>query len=279
MTVKSVVGIDLGTRKSGVCWIAGNDVVRLETVQTENLVVSLTQIEQQYQHPTAIVVDAPIDPTASAGFRLIDRVFMRGLFNNNHVGLQPNNPDLLNMMGWIQALIEWCEGREIQYTNEFPSPHERVLRETMPNPAFGILSSPDALLQLKRTLRFRYGRGDNIAPITVAFECHANAQNQLFAPLQHAPKNWNELESIPQGIGGEQYDDLIAAFVCASLAWCQVNSDEIGFVKEARGHYLLPPARMIHPAWIAEICRILDHDDFGAVETNVCPNRHTEGQL
>lgn len=277
MAAKNVVGIDLGTRKSGVCWIAGNEVVRFATVQTVNLVALLTQIEQQYQRPTAVVVDAPIDPTAGAGFRRIDRVFMRGLFNNNHVGLQPNNPDLLNMMGEIQTLIEWCAAREIQYSNEFPAPHERVLRETMPNPAFGILSAPNALLQLKRTLRFRYGRGDNIAPITVAFECHANAPNQLFAPLQHAPTNWNELEQIPHGIVGEQSDDLIAALVCASLAWWQVNSNEIAFVREGRGHYLLPPARMIHPEWVAEICRILDHDDFDAVETNVCPNRHAEG--
>jgi predicted RNase H-like nuclease len=277
MTAKSVVGIDLGKRKSGVCWISGDEVVRLETFQTENLVASLTGIEQQDQHPTAIVVDAPIDPTEGAGFRLIDRVFMRGLFNNNHVGLQPNNPDLLNMKGEIQALIEWCKARNIHYTNEFPSQDERVLRETMPNPAFGILSSPNALLQLKEPLRFRYGRGKNIAPITVAFECHANAENQLFAPLQHAPKNWKELEGIPQGIAEEQSDDLIAALVCASLAWWHVNSDQISFVKEARGHYLLPPAHMIHTEWIAEICQILDHDDFATVKTNLCPNRHAGG--
>lgn len=273
MPNKDVVGIDLGTRKSGVCWIKGNEVVRLETVQTANLVATLTQFEQQYQRPSAVVVDAPIDPTAGAGFRLIDRVFMRGLFNNNHVGLQPNNPDLLNMVAEIQSLVEWCEERGIQYSNEFPAQNEQVLRETMPNLAFGVLSAPNELLQLKRTLRFRYGRGDNIAPITVAFECLANVPNQLFAPLQHAPANWNELEEIPLNIVDEQSDDLIAALVCASLAWWQVNS-EIGYVKEDRGHYLLPPSRMIHPEWVAEICRILNHNDFNAVETNICPNRH-----
>lgn len=277
MTTKNVVGIDLGTRKSGVCWIAGTDIVRLETVQTENLVDSLTQIENQNQRPLAVVVDAPIDPTAGAGFRRIDRVFMRGLFNNNYVGLQPNNPDLLNMQGEIQALIEWCADRDISYSNEFPSRNERVLRETMPNLAFGILSAPNALLKLKRTLRFRYGRGDNIAPIIVAFECHATALSQFFAPLQHAPTNWNELEKIPHGLVGEQSDDLIAALVCASLAWWQVNSNEIGYVKEARGHYVLPPPRMCHTEWVAEICRILDHNDFEAVETNVRLDPHAEG--
>lgn len=277
MTAKNVIGIDLGTRKSGVCWIAGNRVVRLETIQTENLIESLNRFEQLYQQPTALVVDAPIDPTAGDGFRLIDRVFMRGLFNNNHVGLQPNNPDLLNMLGEIQALVEWCEGRGIQYSNEFPAPHERVLRETMPNPALGILSPPNSVLQLKRTLRFRYGRGENIAPIIVAFECQANLLNQLLAPLENAPTNWNELEQIPQGIVGEQSDDLIAGLVCASLAWWQVNTNEIGYVREDRGHYLLPPARIIHHEWIAEICRIIGHNDFNAVETNLCPNRNAQG--
>ena len=274
MAVKSVIGIDLGTRKSGVCWVSGNDIVRLKTFQTENLIASLTQIEQTDRCPTALVVDAPIDPTGGAGFRRIDQVFMRGLFNNNHIGLQPNNPDLLNLMGNVQALVEWCRARGIEYSNQFPPSSERVLRETMPNPAFGILSAPNELLQLKRILRFRYGRGSNVAPITVAFECLGNAPNPLFAPLQNAPTNWAELQQIPQDIVHEQSDDLIAALVCASLAWWQINSDEIAYVKEERGHYLLPPVRMIRPEWLTEICRIVNHADFDGVETNVCPNRN-----
>jgi molecular chaperone DnaK (HSP70) len=61
MPAKSVIGIDLGTRKSGVCWVSGNDIVRLQTFETETLIATLTQLEQQDQCPTALVVDAPID--------------------------------------------------------------------------------------------------------------------------------------------------------------------------------------------------------------------------
>jgi predicted RNase H-like nuclease len=276
MAEKHVIGIDLGTRKSGVCWIAGSEIVFLRTVETEILINTLSELEQKHQTPTAVVVDAPIDATSEAGFRRIDRVFMRGLFNNNHVGLQPNNPDLLDMLGEIQALVKWCEERSIKYSNEFPAADERVLRETMPNPAFGVLSAPDSLLQLKKRLRFRYGRGKNIAPITVAFECCAGNPNSLFAPLKRAPTNWEALESIPNRVADEQSDDLIAALVCASLAWWQVHSDSIGYVKEERGHYLLPPAHMIHPEWTEELSRILDHEDFKSVETNLRPSEHSK---
>lgn len=269
MTRRSVIGIDLGTRKSGVCWISDNNVVCLRTIPTADLTTRLSEFEQQHQPPSAVVVDAPINPTFGTGFRKIDRVFMRGLFNNNHVGLQPNNPDLLNLTNEVQELTKWCEARGVRYSNEFSGDEEPVLRETMPNPALGILSAPNEVLRLKQSLRFRFGRGCNIAPIIVAFECVSNSTIQLFAPLQNAPKSWTELEQIPQGIIGEQSDDLIAALVCAALGWWQINSHEISYVKEACGHYLLPPARMIHPDWVSEICRIVNHADFDSVETNV----------
>ena len=272
MSENHVIGIDLGTRKSGVCWIAGNHIAVLQTITTVKLIAELTEIERQQRPPSIVVVDAPIDPTAVAGFRDIDRVFMRGLFNNNHVGLQPNNPDLLNMLGEIEALMEWCEARGIQYSNDFNQRNQRLLRETMPNTALGILAAPNDLLILKRRLRFRYGRGSNVAPIIVAYEClEGHPPTELFQPLVNAPMDWNALEQFPQNMAQVQSDDLIAAMVCGSLAWWQANSDETGYVREERGHYLLPPARMIHQEWVAEICRILGHADFAAVETNLCP--------
>jgi predicted RNase H-like nuclease len=206
-----------------------------------------------------------------AGFRLIDRVFMRGLFNNNNVGLQPNNPDLLDMADEVQALTEWCNAKGIQYSNDFPSENPCVLRETMPNPAFGILSNPADLFQLKRRLRFRYGRGSNVAPIVVAFECLAGHAVELFQPIENAPGDWDALEQVPQNLTDSQSDDLIAALVCGALAWWQANTNEVGFVREMRGHYLLPPSRMIHQTWRDELSRILSDDDFAAVETNINP--------
>jgi hypothetical protein len=38
MTIRHVIGIDLGTSKSGVCWIAGNRITVLRTIQTDNLI-------------------------------------------------------------------------------------------------------------------------------------------------------------------------------------------------------------------------------------------------
>lgn len=277
MNAKDVIGIDLGTSKSGVCWISGVDVVHLQTVQTENLLAFLTQAEQDCRCPTTVVVDAPINPGVGGGFRLIDRVFMRGHFNNNHVGLQPNNPDLLNMMGVLQPLIEWCEARGILYSNEFPVPGDRGLRETMPNVALGMLTAPATLLQMKRRLRFRYGRGANVAPITVAFESLGEGPVPLFAPLRNAPTTWVDLEAVPQGVQGEQADDLIAGLVCAALAWWQANSDVVGYVKGEQGHYLLPPLHMIHPDWLAELRRILVNEDFALIDSNMVHDRRVEG--
>jgi hypothetical protein len=263
-----VLGIDLGTRKSGVCWVSGNEIAVLRTINTEDLVESLTEIEEQQETPHVVVVDAPIDPTDGEGFRDIDRFFMKGLFNNNHVGLQPNNPDLLNMNAEVEALRMWCHDRNIQYSNDFPTNDARTLRETMPNPAFGILSCPDALLPVKRRLRFRYGRGCNVAPIIVAFETLVGQPCEFLDVLDNAPVDWNALEQIPENMAQEQSDDLVAALVCVSLAWWHLNTDEVGFVKEDRGHYLLPPCRLVHQRWLAEIRRILARDEFEDVETN-----------
>ncbi len=279
MKRKHVIGIDLGTRKSGVCWIAGNELAFLSTIETLNLVDSLAEIEAEQDVPTVVVVDAPIDPTDGGGFRDIDRVFMRGLFNNNHIGLQPNNPDLLNMANEVAALAGWCNERGIEYSNDFPSESEKVLRETMPNPALGILSAPETLMPVKQRLRFRYGRGKNVPPIVVAFESLQGGAISLFEHLEGAPMNWDTLEQLPQNLRIEQSDDLIAALVCGSLAWWQANTNEVGFVTEDRGHYLLPPLRLIHADWSDEICRILGDDDFADVETNLCPARQVqEGQ-
>jgi hypothetical protein len=176
---------------------------------------------------------------------------------------------LLDLFSQIDSLKEWCGDLGIYYSNEFEGRARGVLRETMPNPAYGVLCSPDDLLLLKRRLRFRYGRGGNIAPIIVAFECHSGQQNEFFSPIRNAPKEWDSLETIIGTLGGEQSDDLIAAMLCALLGWWSANTDEVGFVREERGHYLMPPARLVHPEWKSELARILRSKDFHEVTTNL----------
>jgi len=263
-----VLGIDLGTAKSGLCWIDGNKVVALTTCSASELVNQLEMISKDRGFPSAVVVDVPIDPTAAAGFRLTDRVFVRGLFNNNHVGLQPNNPDLLNLAATFEPLREWCISHGIRYSNEFPGPKAGVLRETMPNVALGMLSSPSDLLIIKKKLRFRYGRGSNVAPVVVCFEC-LQPKHSFFAPVVNAPDSWDALLEVASTATNSQSDDLIAALTCAMLAWWCCNSNEISYVHEARGHYLLPPRTAIHSKWHKELLRILGDDDFADVKTNL----------
>lgn len=95
--MSNYLGIDLGIVKSGVCWIADDRMVALTVELSDQLINALNQLAGHYGTPTVTLVDAPIDPQGEAGFRPVDRVFMRGLFNNNHIGLQPNNPDLLKL--------------------------------------------------------------------------------------------------------------------------------------------------------------------------------------
>ncbi|OJW13113.1 MAG: hypothetical protein BGO49_20145 [Planctomycetales bacterium 71-10] len=70
-------------------------------------------------------------------------------------------------------------------------------------------------------------------------------------------------------LGAEQSDDLIAAMLCAVLGWWSAHTDEVGFVREERGHYLMPPARLVHPNWLHELTSILLSQDFCKVETNL----------
>lgn len=283
MSDLTVIGIDVGIRKSGVCRISGNRLRELKTINTAHL---RDWLEEAESTPKIIVIDAPIDPTNGGGFRDIDRAFMRGQFNNNHAGLQPNNPDLLNLGGIIECLKGWCCNRGIFYSNQFPlGPFNEgrqggILRETMPNVSLGILSSPQELRNNKTKLRFRYGRGNNVAPIVVAYETAVDTEKirEFLNGIGDAPCNWAELEdwrdrAAGQGVDRQaeeqQADDLIAALVCAVLGWLEVKHGNVGYVKGSRGHYVLPPPTLIDGEWKEEIRRILNCNDFSELESNI----------
>jgi len=269
MAGRHCIGIDLGTRKSGVCSIVDKSIHHLKTALTASLISTLTSLAKQVGTPSIVVVDVPIAAVEGSGFRLVDRVFMRGKFNNNHVGIQPNNPDLLAMGSVLESLREWCAGCGIHYSNEFPGPRDGVLRETMPNVAFGMTANPTDLLATKAKLRFRFGRGKNIAPVIVAFECLNGKVVEFFRPIQDAPRSWDALEKKIGKVKGEQSDDLIAALVCGTLAWWACNTEEVGYVREDRGHYLLPPRKAMENEWLDELTVILQGDHFRDVKTNL----------
>ncbi len=283
MSNLTVIGIDVGIRKSGVCRISGNRLRELKTINTAHL---RDWLEEAESTPKMIVIDAPIDPTNGGGFRDIDRAFMRGRFNNNHAGLQPNNPDLLNLGGIIEYLKGWCCDRGIFYSNQFShrplseNGQAGVLRETMPNVSLGTLSPPKELCKTKKKLRFRYGRGSNVAPIVVAYETAVgtNRIKGFLGGIENAPCNWEELEGWRDRAAGQgadrqaeeqQADDLIAALVCAVLGWLEVNHGNIGYVKGSRGHYVLPPPTLIDGEWKKEIRGILNCSDFCKLESNI----------
>jgi hypothetical protein len=269
MPEQNVLGIDLGTSKSGICWLEGSKIASLQCVKPEKLIPRLDELRKAHGPPSVVVVDVPIDPTSASGFRLVDRVFMRGLFNNNHVGLQPNNPDLLDLTATFEPLRAWCKTNAVTYCNKCPVPQTGILREAMPNIALGMLCKPDNLLAAKKRLRFRYGRGANIAPIVVIFECLQGTVNGFFEPLIKPPISWEALEKLAEGQKQWQADDLIAALTCGTLGWWCCHSTEVGYVQENRGHYLLPPARFHRPEWLSELRKILLDDDFAAVQTNL----------
>ena len=264
-----VLGIDLGTAKSGVCWIKGNSIHQIETIRTAALATYLEQKSTSLPTPKVVVVDVPIDPTSASGYRLVDRAFMRGRFNNSVMGLSPNNPDFLNLEGSYLPIKLWFDKLHICYSNQFQFNCDNSLRETFPNAALGMLVPPSEYLAAKRRLRFRYGQGKNRKPVIVAFEALAGRDHEFFKPINGVPKTWEQLEAKSQDLRNEQSDDLIAATVCGCLAWWACNTDRVGFVSEERGHYLLPPREMLDRAWLKEIDTILCGAEFKNVKTNL----------
>lgn len=259
----SVIGVDLGTAKSGLCGIVDGRVQLLEVVPPDDLAAKFAEFARAHGNPQEVVVDAPIAPegVGATGFRSVDRVFMRGLFNNNHVGLQPNNPALLDLAPPLAVLSASCASMGLRYSNAFPETAP-CIRETHPNAALGVLSDPNELKRVKRTLRFRYGRGDNVAPIVVAFEALVGSVVPLLEPLTAgAPLTWELVEC--HGLeAGSQGDDIVAALTCACLAWQEASGASVGYVSDTGGHYLLPPRDMAHASWVIELRRIIEESGF-----------------
>lgn len=267
----NVIGIDLGSVKSGVCWIADGKVSELKSVPASELTESLDLLARIHGDVAEVVVDAPMAAggAAASAFRRVDRVFMRGLFNNNHAGLQPNNPALLDLGVPLEDLADWCSARLVRYSNEFPAEGPRV-REAMPNVALGVLADPAVLLAVKQRLRFRYGRGASVAPIVVAFEALLGSNCDFLRPLTGGSVvDWSVVEARdPEHFW--QADDLVSAATCACLGW-QDAQGIAGYVSDPAGHYLLPPLAMARAPWVAEVRRILADPDFGSMSSSWRP--------
>lgn len=162
------------------------------------------------------------------------------------------------MVKWLRCFIH-----EQSFSDSNPLP-----LETMPNVSLGILTAPNLLLDRKYKLRFRYGRGRNIAPIVVAFECLESKASEFFASIKGVPISWALLEEAAN-VREVQADDLISAFTCAALGWWAGSHREYSYVHNGRGHYILPPKRFVHEAWRSEINRILRDPVFQGVSTNL----------
>lgn len=268
MSELCVLGIDLGTRKSGICWIMGRRIQALRYVNAGELVAVLEHFRQEHGAPDVVVIDVPIDARWGKGFRLVDRVFMRGLFNNNHTGLQPNNPDLLDLAATLGPVRAWCDELGARYCNRCPIPQQGVLLETMPNVALGMLCDPQELIEPRRRLRFRYGRGKNVAQIVTVFECLQGTAHGFFTVMENPPLTWAALAECAKDGPAWQSDDLIAALTCGTLAWWCRHTGEVGYIREEHGHYLLPPPRLVHPTWREELRKILGDPLFENLQTN-----------
>lgn len=272
-----VLGLDLGTRKTGLAILQetaphtwSNHL--LMVVPTTKLVPLLRDLIGPH-HPDVVrvMVDAPFGLQKVETYRAMDRLFMRGLFNNNHVGLQPNNPGLLNID--IAPLAELLHTWQIRWSNHFdPEPtSQRCIRETFPNLVLGLLFAPDAFRIHRRRLRFQFGRGSNVPVVSTAFDLLDHATRSSH-PHQNLPAfftiltdtsqlTWDWLWSqIHTQKSPPQADDLIAALTCALVGAHEFRSTS-GFVRTTLhpeddprcGHYALPGPDLIHPAWHIEI--------------------------
>ena len=110
----------------------------------------------------------------------------------------------------------------------------------MPNPAFGVLCPPDSLLMLKKRLRFRYGRGKNIASIIVAFECHSGQRSEFFHLFRTHRRNGRVWSRQSVLLGLDSPDDLIAAMVSRSYRLVDRRIQMRLESGKKGAHYLMP---------------------------------------
>lgn len=283
-----VIGLDLGTSKTGVSilkQIKGGETwqcTHLNVVEAEKVFKYISGEVPVPQRVRRVVVDAPISDEGQSvqSFRPIDRLFMRGQFNNNHVGLQPNNPHLLNID--YNALTkplnkEWGMAWSDEWGDSSLRTETRVIRETFPNPVLGMLFSPCTLKERRALLRFRFGRGKNVPVVSAAFDLIAErgAPPAFFDILDESNLiDWKWLcctdsDQTTMGVKRPQGDDLIAALSCALVGAHEVNGTA-GYVSvtgEAEadspaGHYLLPHRKHIHQDWLDELRDLIDEAEF-----------------
>lgn len=272
----SVIGIDLGKKTTGICHLktTGNawSIGQLSTVETPKLESVLTDINVQAGPVVRVVVDAPIGESKVASFRPVDKVFMRGEFNNNNKGLQPNNPGLLDID--VSVLKATVGAWGMLYSNDWlASPSQPVLRETFPNVVMGTVLDPDALLEHRNLLRFRFGKGRSVPFVSAAFDfvVKNNHVPPFFEVLEDADSmSWEWLDSVAnfEARTGRS-DDLIAALSCALVAAHDWNGNG-GYVSvsasndgtEVAGHYTLPGRVHMDEQWANEINRICSDAEF-----------------
>lgn len=282
---KSVIGLDLGTKKAGICCLSNEirpsswSVSTLKVSKEEYVVEELKNIVDDATRISRVVIDAPVGQGNTVeGYRAIDRFFMRRDFNNNNVGLQPNNPNLLKIdTQELKGLLsEW----EIEWSNDWngDSQHSRLMRETFPNVVLGMLFEPDKIEEHRRKLRFQFGRGSNVPVVSAAFDLISKNKNKRasdFLSILNVSDtlDWEWLygrhESNDKVSIETQGDDLIAALACAlvgvydlqgNAGYVRTRQDEQDDIVE--GHYLLPGAEHLHPAWKQEIQKIYSEAEF-----------------
>ena len=269
----SIIGLALGKKVTGVCVLSpGNDMETLTSVPTAELSAFLELMEEESGAPREVVVDAPLGNTSSLNFRSFEQVFLQGLFSNRHVGIQPNTPGGEGLK--LGPLKKWLYNNRIEISNEFPA-QAGVARETYPSLVLGLLLEPGALQNHKNTLRFRYGRGKYLAPISVAFDLLARdaargaTGHPFFAPvLGDKPPSWEWIEATSNTSFEEkasaQGDVLLSALTCALVGLHDLNGQGCA-LGDDEGHYLLPPLEHMHEGWKRELARLLKGPDFGKV--------------
>lgn len=282
-----VIGLDLGTSKTGASVLEKNEddglwhCTHLDVVETDQAFGHLSELIDHPEQVIRIVVDAPIGRKDSVeSYRPVDKLFMRGQFNNNHVGLQPNNPGLLNIdYSALTASLrqEWG----IAWSDDWDkaSSEARLMRETFPNPVLGMLFAPEVIKEQRRLLRFRFGRGRNVPVVSAVWDLIAKqgTSPSFFDLLDQASAlDWSWLSQMSSdrmatSTENRQGDDLIAALTCALVGAHEVNGtaghvrvtndDESDF---SAGHYLLPHRDHIHPRWLQELQRLTSEADFSS---------------
>ena len=266
-----IIGLNLGVKKTGVCALDGvGGVDVLTSVSTGELNAFLDVLEEESGVPARVVADTPLQEEAPLGFRSFEQGFMQGLFSNTQVGLQPKDPSApgpkLGPIKW------WLRNHGLSWSNEFPAGTAGVSRETDANVALGLLVDPALLLEHRHALRFRYGRGKYLAPVVVAFDLLAQRQvvHPFFQPvLGDQPLSWAWLEGASntsfEQKANAQADELIAALTCALLGTYELSGSATQ-IRDEDGHYLLPPAALIHDAWKRELSWILKDPTFADVQ-------------